>query len=970
MSSTADLTGVIRHLGVSSGDAASDPELLDRYVREHDQAAFATLVRRYGPLVLGVARRQIADRHRAEDVFQATFLALARSAAKLGGRPALANWLYTVALRQARKARGRTARREILELSAPPRSSTEVDPLDAITARDLLQAIDEELARLPDRLRLPVLLCCVQGLSREEAARRLGWPAGTLKGRLERGRRRLATRLAARGLAPSALLLAPLAAVTIPADLLARAVEQSASPWAKTVPVAVADLAATSVPRAILPTVLLAGCVLAAGLAGWAVISLSVLPAEAEKADRPAGAAPVEPTSTTPIAAAAPVPATTPVPNDPLPAGATMRFGTPRYRHPTTIESLAMSADGKIAVANSGGRLDAAVRIYDLVTGRVILTLEPEPGGGHVEAVALSPDSKTLAVKRNFSVYLHDAGTGKEIARIQYPTANPYSTTAVLSFSPDGRRIAVAAATGKAIHLIDIASKEVVQTLPHANIVYAVAFSPDGKQIVGGGYDSEKNVYFARMWDSETGKELHRLPFGNGGIRSIAYSSDGTTIAIGGDRYGGDPLAVKLFDSSTGKERSKIPFPDGSSVKSVAISPDGKTLAASGGSSTRLFDIATGKESLKIDHKTIGLRFSPDGAVLAGAVAATIYRWDTSTGKSLIPGGGESPIGQIEVVTDNKQIITRGQDGDAHLWDTRTGGHQRRVNVSWQRGLALSPDGRVLVWPVADETIKFKDEYQPNAINTGSRLRMLDLTTGKFVERFVGFEGDAYDLFFTADGKTLVTVDHRDGGVRFWNVATGKVAQSFRTSEKGKWYPVWHSHLSPDGKVLAVTYQRTGQRGLFGRFDVKLWDTATGKQLHDLPGHWNYVEVMAFSADSKYIATGGAALSAFAQQRLSLPGDQVFVWEVATGKMVAQLPGGATAGAFAPDGKTLAIAESDGTIALWDTAKWTVRGEFRGPRARVTTLTFGPDGRLFSGSVDATVLAWDPQAAKAPAEPK
>jgi DNA-directed RNA polymerase specialized sigma24 family protein len=116
MSSTADLTGMIRHL--PTGAAPNDAELLDRYARGHDQAAFATLVRRHGPLVLGVARRQLADQHRAEDVFQATFLALARSAAKLDGRPALTNWLYTVALRQARKARAGAARRAAVENAA------------------------------------------------------------------------------------------------------------------------------------------------------------------------------------------------------------------------------------------------------------------------------------------------------------------------------------------------------------------------------------------------------------------------------------------------------------------------------------------------------------------------------------------------------------------------------------------------------------------------------------------------------------------------------------------------------------------------------------------------------------------------------------------------------------------------------------------------------------------------------------
>ncbi len=841
-----------------------------------------------------------------------------------------------------------------LEQAAPLRQQCGGDPLDEITARELLQAIDEELAHLPDRLRLPVLLCCVQGLSREEAARRLGCSDGAVRGRLERGRRRLAARLAARGLAPSALILAPLATVTVPANLLARTVEQAASPWAKTVPAEVAALAATTAPRAILSVALIVGCVLAAGLVGWAIA---------------AGANPVEPVPTTPVATAAPIPATNPTPDDPLPAGATLRFGSPRFRHPATIENIAVPTDGKMAVAHSGTRTNGAVRTYDLATGRAMLKIESEPGEGFVEAVALSPDGKTLAIKRNFSVYLYDAATGKETARIQYPSANPYSATDVLAFSPDGKRVVVAAAEGKALHLVDLAKGEVVRTLPHSHIVFAVAFSPDSKQLVGGGYDSEENVYFARLWEVGTGKELHRLPFGNGGIRCVAYSPNGAIIAIGGDWYGGNPLGVKLFDAANGKEQLKIPFPDGSSVKSVAFSPDGKTLAASGGSSTRLFDATTGKERLKIDGKAIGLRFSPDGASLTGAVASTIYRWDVNTGKSLIPEGGDSTVAQIEVTADGKRLVTRGQDGDAHVWDARTDEHLRRVNVGWQRGLALSPDGKYLVWPVADETVQFKNAGEPNTIYTGSRLRMFDLTAGKLVERFGGFEGDANDLFFTAEGKTLVTVDHRDAAVRFWDVASGKVERSFHAGEKGAQYSVWHSRLSPDGKVLAVTYQPSG-RGIFSPFAVKLWDTATGKELHDLPGHRTYVEAMAFSSDSKYLVTCSEALSDFAQKRLKLPADQVFVWEVGTGKAVARLPVGGTAGAFAPDGKTLAVTPRDGTIQLWDTTKWTVKGEFRGPRDRVTILSFGPDGQLFSGSVDATVLAWDPRAAKPPAERK
>src|SRR5205814_271826 len=107
------------------------------------------------------------DHQQAEDVFQATFLALARSAARLGRPTCLASWLYTVALRQARKARLRAARRAAREAALPRGRSSPADPLEEISGRELLGLIDEELARLPEAYRLPLLLCGVQGLSRE-----------------------------------------------------------------------------------------------------------------------------------------------------------------------------------------------------------------------------------------------------------------------------------------------------------------------------------------------------------------------------------------------------------------------------------------------------------------------------------------------------------------------------------------------------------------------------------------------------------------------------------------------------------------------------------------------------------------------------------------------------------------------------------------------------------------------------------
>src|SRR5262245_61875322 len=138
MSADPILTRVLRHLRTQASKTNSDVELLSRYARLGDEAAFTVLVRRYGGLVFGVAHRQLGDPHQAEDVFQATFLALARSADRLGRSTPLANWLYTVALRQARKARVQAARRAERERAAA-RPAPATDPLEEISAREALR---------------------------------------------------------------------------------------------------------------------------------------------------------------------------------------------------------------------------------------------------------------------------------------------------------------------------------------------------------------------------------------------------------------------------------------------------------------------------------------------------------------------------------------------------------------------------------------------------------------------------------------------------------------------------------------------------------------------------------------------------------------------------------------------------------------------------------------------------------------
>jgi RNA polymerase sigma factor (sigma-70 family) len=198
----------------------TDGQLLDCFLARHEETAFETLVQRHGPMVLGVCQRVLHNAHDAEDAFQATFLVLVRKAASIVPRERVGNWLYGVAHRTALKAKGEAARRRAREQQVKDLPHRE--PGEALWW-ELRPLLDVELHRLPANYRAAVVLCDLEGKSRKEAARQLGWPEGTLSGRLARARGLLAKRLARRGLALSAgalaMALTERASAKVPATL-------------------------------------------------------------------------------------------------------------------------------------------------------------------------------------------------------------------------------------------------------------------------------------------------------------------------------------------------------------------------------------------------------------------------------------------------------------------------------------------------------------------------------------------------------------------------------------------------------------------------------------------------------------------------------------------------------------------------------------------------------------------------------
>ncbi|WP_165227818.1 sigma-70 family RNA polymerase sigma factor [Aquisphaera insulae] len=255
--------------------ASSEGDLLRRFVVDGDEGAFAAIVERHGPMVLGVCRRILGPGADSDDAFQATFLVLLRRARSVESLPELAPWLHGVAWRVAARARAGKARRRIEEAKAARGEATGPHPGSSAESAEVRSIVDEEIGRLPEKYRLPVVLCGLEGLSREDAADRLCWRPGVLRGRLQRGRDRLRDRLIRRGLAPTAALavaegLETTAPAAVAPELLAAALSA-----------VVRDLAVGAVAKEVTPTAAatLAGAFLRGQLLVRTTVAVTVLAA-------------------------------------------------------------------------------------------------------------------------------------------------------------------------------------------------------------------------------------------------------------------------------------------------------------------------------------------------------------------------------------------------------------------------------------------------------------------------------------------------------------------------------------------------------------------------------------------------------------------------------------------------------------------------------------------------------------------
>ncbi len=583
-----------------------------------------------------------------------------------------------------------------------------------------------------------------------------------------------------------------------------------------------------------------------------------------------------------------------------------------------------------------------------------------------------------------------------------------------LAYSPDGKTLASAGGTGVAVSLWDRTGKEVRQFRSEKEFFDTVAWSRDGKEVIGAGHG------FARRWDPGTGET--RGAFGGRSNSRDVYvlSSDGQFLASLPE---GEKDAVTVWDTVTGKKVSSF-NPGVDNVRGV-FSPDGKILAQWGISvkePCRLWDVSTGKVLRALGERqvpTLTAAFSPDGKVLVQAEqdSKLLRTWDVATGKELDPIN--SPSVEVESITfspDGKLMAAGCYPDAVCVWDRATGrlhgtlGDRQRI--SEVAALALSPDGKTLalgfrrngvirLWELETwkevtpepgltstvAAIAFSPDGKILARNQLDAICFWEPTTGKLLRRFEQPSGWVESMAFSPDGETLVSAERQSGRtpsgfpslpctVRSWNAAKGTEHQHFQVREL-------HADLSPDAHLASFVPQDG---------NVQVWDVPAGKMLHSLdlhePNGGLFGVHAAFSGDGKRLGTVGQRAATLwdpvegkelATLRVSdvfktvacspdgtllagCEGRMIHLWSGSTGKEVLKLRAADTDTrplCFSPDGKMLASG-GRGKVQLWDVVTGKELVVLEGHRGGVTTLTFSGDGKLLaSGSDDTTTLIWD-----------
>jgi RNA polymerase sigma factor (sigma-70 family) len=573
----SQLDAVVRHIHQIMRDSGeeelTDRQLLELFARRRDENAFAELVRRHGPLVRGVCWRVLGHVQDAEDAFQATFLVLARKASSVRWRDSVHGWLYGVAHYMSKKIKRSALRRQANEAKANRSLQAAREP--EATIRELGAAVDNELSAMPARYREPLLLCYLEGMTRDRAARQLRVSLRTLDRRLARGRELLRGRLGKQGVTLSAaMLVAGLADAsasgTIPQPLVASTTRVAAAFAAKSTDAVTGRIAelACGVLRAMAAAKFKALATVLLG-AGLLAVGGSVLGHKVYATGDP------------------------PAPQAPAPA---KRLSEPESSREKTLRSHADQFGDPLppgVIASMGSRRMRA--------------------GRQICAMDYSPDGKWLAAATENEVWIWDKTNGTVLRRIPSPGAWPVD----VRFVSQSTLVHASGRSPARLRLLDILTgKELAVIEPKDALPVEVAIAPEGKRLAVACTDNT-----VRLVDSSSGKEICRVATGAGRLWNLAFSVSGDRLAVADS---GDTL--RIYETGSGRLAIELKQEEAQSFRAAAFSPDSRSLASvscfwGNKCITTLWDLTSGKEVRRFKETeglALDVTFSPNGQYVAG----------------------------------------------------------------------------------------------------------------------------------------------------------------------------------------------------------------------------------------------------------------------------------------------------------------------------------------------------------------
>ncbi|NMB90349.1 MAG: WD40 repeat domain-containing protein [Chloroflexi bacterium] len=573
--------------------------------------------------------------------------------------------------------------------------------------------------------------------------------------------------------------------------------------------------------------------------------------------------------------------------------------------------------------------------------------------------------TRALAEVKQFETgLLAEVAAEKEL--VPAITSRPPGFVNDLVFCPDGGSIL--AAQGPYIRRWDLATGKCLQVLEgHENTVDAMCLTADGNTLVSAAQD-----HTLRVWDVSSGKNVH--VYQHQYPKSLALMPGEEQVVVGEYKW------ISLVDVTTGKHGQAWSARQNNFVHSIALSPDGQVAvtAAFEGRRLSVIDMRTGRRMYDLEGhqgQVKSVAISPDGITLAsGAWDDTVRLWHLPTGSPRMALNGHSDYVQRVIFTpDGKTLLSAARDGRICVWDVKSGsllhvlaGHQSAV-----LSLAISPDGRRLASGGWDQ-----DVY------------IWDLRDRQVLQSLRGYSRQVHSVAFHPGGKVMVagswgpTCRSDDHALRLLNdLSTGQCNLVVQEA-----HAIGPLAIHPDGDMVAV-----GNRDA-----IMLWNAKTGRHLLDLSGHWRRVLALAFSPDGRTLISGGGsehdnlciwnaqtwecmlvsslphtihALSVCpdGESFLSAEAAHVSLYDIHTAHQIQQLdlepgaPASISAMAIDPGGKTFVTGgDRDAQIYQWDLGSGKRLRTFAGHHDPVRSLALSPDGKvLVSGSRDGTLIFWD-----------